>query len=998
MLSTWQASTLFSRTVSKQSVIAGISEWVLTCRCSIQISNRHCHMRNEGKVSGWEWPLRSKNYGPGKYLLLGREKKLEKGNWSHCFQQNSKYVVQKDLQWKTEGEGWASESHLSVKSLVRSSENSVGNGVAAEVKYKSYSKMRSFLRLSHLSHSHLRHGIFADHNARHIHTLLNLKNGKGYKNPGHIILKSQNVVDRKVAKRFKTSHPFFKKLAVFFFKEKDLEAKVKKLKKLDEERLKKEAEVNSSLLESDAEKLQEKENAKRKSTATLSNLIYGCLSSKHLLDLIVPWIENKAVSIDDTVKCIEHLNSLLYGEIMEQYPDLPYGSVALMYYNLTLLRVEGKVFRTIHSHFTFQTLITYLEQNAESLSKNKFGSCFSCLTHLGVSHLDPVMTKFYMRIMNGDEEGYSMIDIVNLYNAVKSHNHSDLVIAAYVLPKLRQCLRVMDGNTVDVDTFQALVYLAEKLQYGLKGADEVSLYSCIYKASLETDCLDDLNCACELAFHLRIFNHKELPNHKKYVIQTLSDLCLQKLEERTGELSPLKIMKLKPSLFRSSYRTRMNMRSRVEYFLKKRINELTLPELIWLLAVPGHAAVSKLEPEVISAIRSKFRRLDLPNLFLTFLFLEYSHLQDPVISELIAGKTLEHLREIFQNEKVFHIAIRFYSRSWSTFGKYLNKEFELAFQNAMLETYLNSYYGLMGSFASYVLMILPRFHSLQLPVLHMLNEISKQDVAFQYLPSANLFFLILHSASSKSFQNSQKDDNFLYNENRSLYDTVSFRIYYMSLAELYRRRNMLDLFLLIKNFSMVNHKMDFLIKSVALEKISKSPLQSMSDFRLVCRSKFIMHLLEINEGQKKMFLNNVVTFALEHKEFFMFKDWRETVNFLDGCKYSVGDDDKDLQDLLQTVINHEFTVDDNFCKFVNQCSSLGLDVSRALKAIFSVEYLTTADQLIADKVLKEDYMKKALCLLNQRVCISYPALNVPWFQERDDVLRTYSNQNHNRNT
>ncbi|XP_053401770.1 FAST kinase domain-containing protein 1, mitochondrial-like isoform X4 [Mercenaria mercenaria] len=121
-------------------------------------------------------------------------------------------------------------------------------------------------------------------------------------------------------------------------------------------------------------------------------------------------------------------------------------------------------------------------------------------------------------------------------------------------------------------------------------------------------------------------------------------------------------------------------------------------------------------------------------------------------------------------------------------------------------------------------------------------------------------------------------------------------------------------------------------------------------------------------------------------------DWRETVNFLDGCKYSVGDDDKDLQDLLQTVINHEFTVDDNFCKFVNQCSSLGLDVSRALKAIFSVEYLTTADQLIADKVLKEDYMKKALCLLNQRVCISYPALNVPWFQERDDVLRTYSNQ------
>lgn len=973
MLAASPVFNLFSRTLSKCSFQSTISAWAYTCSSCNQSHLKVWENRNNNDV------VLEKNFS----IKNEEWDSSEAGFKQSVLPQNRNFnSYQEEILWKDrlvvsrESLKWGKEATGDLRDLICLTEcKGLGKNfkVSQEykrrsyhtlqchrAKYKSNAGIRLLMGSSKLDLSSLCHGTFDNIPSRSLHAKVNMYENECI-NSKYRLLGPMDL-HGKSGQRYKSFGSRFKRLFLKLLKDKDLPVKEKALKEIEMKTAQKEAVMGNlqKKLKSETVSTSEMLSPKR----DLGDLIYGCMSSKHLLDLIVPWIENDCISLNDIVKVSEHLQNLQYSEIMELYPDLPYGSVAIMYKSLQLLGVERKVFNEIHEHEAFQSIVKYLKDDVDSLTNSQYVTCFSCMTHLGISQCHPLMVKFYTRLTSSDSKNYSVLDIVHLHNVAKCHKHTNLVLAAYVVPKLKECLQKLKFDSVDIDTFRALLFIADNIPFGLNKSELVSFYSLLYKVSFDTNCLNNLNCACELLLHLSKFHvqkqfvhfssiyYQLLETHKENIFQTMTDICIQKIKGRSKELSPLKIKKL-VMLSRSFLRKTELMvflQSRVEYFLKHRVNQLSLSEVIWLLS---HRAVRiQLQAEDVTKISSKFERLDLSTLSEAW-SIEYYYVKCLGIHEIITKKTLEYMNEIIAQEDMYHKALTYSWAMWFYLKEksFVNDGSGLLPERILHEVYKRGFEGFRTSFASSVLMALPNCLPLKPATLNLLCDIAIKEPVYKRLTQGYIF-VILHALCTNAFQTELNNQNCPDVGNQKLHEFVMFHILYKTVLQFHRTvrqdKFVMHVFIRTTRLLLLTSQMDHILQSIVYQKLAESPLQYLDNLLEFCHHPEMAAFLKRNKTHGSDVVNDVVKFALENKEHLTFHNWKRIVHFLMKSGFSAYDN-ADLQKTLQAVIHDEFSLGPEFCTFVSQCCRIKVDMSKALEIIFSLEYLNKTDQLISGK-------------------------------------------------
>lgn len=780
-------------------------------------------------------------------------------------------------------------------------------------------------------------------------------------------LSGQEISLRSIGKRHKSSESFFKRLANKFFQDKTLQAKVDNLKAA-------EAKLSALKVQQDM----------KPTKALIGELLYGCSSSKHLLDFIAPWIETGKVTLDEVVTVIEQLQYLVYTEMKEPYPNFVYGRVTDMYYNLQLMQVDDTVFSAIHGHMAFRAMCEYLKLETDALTKAQFASCFSCLLHLGVSRYDRVMTRFYIRLMDTDHEGYSLIDIMHLSNVSHLHYNPVSLTAEYVHPKLSECLKVIESQAMDLKPLRAILYmLGENFNRPLRKDETVCLYSQLYKCCAETGCLDDLSSASELLGFLyrQFIVHKHFISsvpvyfklneiHGENIIQKMLDMCLAKVEKNVPMLTPLDIYFLS---FMRIQDTRLHklVNARVKFLLEHRMNQLSLPELIWLLSM--YVRFNP-EPKIIAAIRGRLNALDLPNLALFLRCVQVTETS----CDIIGKKIIDFVDDVFNHKRILQSAIKFDWAIWIKHRHSFNMDFlDVAFQEHLSRVYKESYIGLRKSYAVTVLMTLLRRRQLQSSSVHLLNELSADGSIFQNLKPGQIY-VILKELTVSASEGGQVCDLLSDDADKALYESFIFLTLFKTLAAFHRSFDRLqnpNIYLISKTMDCLymHSKIDVLVQCRVLGKLSISTIQGIDELIKTCHCFNRIDIMrERNNPYRQQFLNNLVTFVIKNSELLSVHDWATVSHVLAHYGYCLDVDENDaFLKLLENTIVKEFAVDSSFLSFLIDCWSLGVDTSKALKIIFSKEYLHELDQRVFIGIL----LSYSLILHLLRECCSLSSLH-----------------------
>lgn len=768
---------------------------------------------------------------------------------------------------------------------------------------------------------------------RTIHTLARMSNTR-------VCRLGQEMSLNAVGKRHKSSESYLKRLANKVFQDKTLQAKVDNLKAA-------EAKLSALKVQQDM----------KPTKALIGELLYGCSSAKHLLDFIAPWIETGKVTLDEVVKVIEQLQYLVYTEMKDPYPNFVYGRITDMYYNLKLMQVDDTVFSAIHGHVAFRAMCEYLKLETDALTKAQFASSFSCLLHLGVSRYDDVMTRFYVRLMHADHEGYSLIDIMHLSNVSHLHYNPVSLTAEYVHPKLSECLKVIESEAMDLKPLRAIMYmLGDNFNRPLRKNETVSLYSQLYKCCTETSCLDDLSSTSELLGFLyrQFIVHKHFlisvpvyfklnELHGENVIQKMLDLCLAKVEKNISMLTPLDIYFLSFMRMQNA-RLRKLVNARVKFLLEHRMDQLSLPELIWLLSM--YVRFNP-EPKIIAAIRGRLTELDLPNLALFLRCVQVTETS----CDIIGKKIVDFVDDIFKHKRILQSALKFDWAIWNKYRHSFNMDFlDDAFQEQLLKVYRESYIGLRKSYAVTVLMTLLRRRQLQSSSVHLLNELSADCSIFQNLKPGQIY-VVLKELTAAGSEGEQGCDLLPDDADKALYESFIFLTLFKTLAAFYRsfdRFQNLNIYLINKTIDCLytHSKIDVLVQCKVLEQISTSTIQGIDELIKMCHSFNKVDIMrERNNPYRKQFLNNLEAFAIKNSELLSVHDWATVSNVLTHFGFRV-DENGAFLELLENTIAKEFAVDSSFLSFLIDCWSLGVDTSKALKIVFSKEYLHDLDRRV----------------------------------------------------
>ncbi|KAL4234483.1 hypothetical protein ACF0H5_006128 [Mactra antiquata] len=746
----------------------------------------------------------------------------------------------------------------------------------------------------------------------------------------------------------------------------------------------------------------------------IGDLMRGCLTSKHLLDIIYPYIENNTLMLSNGVYAIEYLQSLVYKEILASYPHIPYGNVKIIYDNLLLMKETDTAFATLHKHPSFNALKDFLARNIENMNNKQFVSSFNCLMFLNVSMYDLTLRPFFIRLAHSGNEGFDLSDILKLFNISTCLPHPSFMLVKHVNTKLIHYLLTNCDYMLDRNSFQALITLS---QTGLKylNVDKLLIvYNMLYETCAKTDVLEDLESTLNLIGVLqrnffsrsssdinRTVYYQLYEEHKRNIISEMYELCSERVESSYMELQPHHLGVLSGSL--KGYSSLRDVAVKQSLFLlNNNIHELSTPEICWLVGVLHSDSLNYLSTETKQVIKDCLNSLDFVNFCLVLDRMMFTVLERFKLYDAVWKKAEEFLDQIFDNRRSSKAFSKFLFRGtvkypYSRFQS-VPSDLKLSLQSKLVDTYHNTYIGLLQQFHVDFIQYLHVIEPLTPSTLKVLAQIVDSKSLFENVSNEKLFGILSYILSKNlRFNISQESATSFNEEKMCIYNQMVFSVLYKSFTAYCQNMSVkipssIDLAQFIVVLGSHNILDDLLARKMFEHLINVDIYDTIDKFWLILFTK-LPSLLPESDILKERVTDIIVSDILQNfneievnlfalnSRLSCLMNWNFKV--LPGTKV-----EKILKDVVKRTRDTDVALR---ARLLSSCSKLNVDVRKEISSYFRAEHkvLQEKDSLKSGrKIMEYDVLR-----LIQLTLFTYPDIQIPAIQfcYGDDKYRHIEN-------